>query len=75
MIRRVTIVGLIICYVVISFVFAGTWRDDFEDGDLEGWESPDPNPGPEEKWGVEDGECSGQWANTPVGVASAMILA
>ena len=74
-VRQIAAIGLVIYCMAISPAFAGKWRDDLEDGDLEGWESPDPNPGPEEKWGMEDGECSGQWANTPVGVASAVILA
>jgi hypothetical protein len=52
--------------------FAGTWMDDFEDGDFDGWEVY--NPEPEEIWRVEDGECSGQWANSPAGWWSGIEL-
>jgi hypothetical protein len=53
--------------VCLAFVFllavpslAGTWRDDFEDGNLDGWEGlPDPC------WTVEDGECSGEFFADP----------
>lgn len=50
MVRRITIIGLVIYCMVISFAFAGTWRDDFEDGDFEGWEVWWGN------WKVENGE-------------------
>jgi len=51
---------------------AGTWRDDFEDGNLDGWEVF--NPIPAEKWGVEDGECSGEWQNADPGMFSVLYL-
>ncbi len=37
MIRWITIVGLVIHCMAISLSFAGTWMDDFEDGNLDGW--------------------------------------
>jgi hypothetical protein len=73
MIRKSIFAVLLVCFVFTSPVLAGTWKDDFEDGDFEGWELL--NPEPEEKWAVEDGECSGQWANAPAFVCSAIILA
>ena len=52
--------------VCLAFAFmlalpslAGTWRDDFEDGNLDGWKGLDPC------WTVEDGECSGEFFNAP----------
>ena len=52
--------------VCLAFVFilalpslAGTWRDDFEDGNLDGWE------GVNHAWTVEDGECSGEFFANP----------
>ncbi|MBM3240319.1 DUF1080 domain-containing protein [Candidatus Poribacteria bacterium] len=36
---------------------AGMWRDDFEDGDYDGWWQSAGTPG---KWVVEDGEVSGE---------------
>jgi hypothetical protein len=72
MVRRITIVGLIIYCMAISPAFAGTWRDDFEDGNLDGWAMF--NPIPAEKWGVEDGECSGQWTPAMPGMYSPLQL-
>jgi len=50
--------------VCLAFAFmlalpslAGTWRDDFEDGDYDGWWQSAGTPG---KWVVEDGEVSGE---------------
>jgi hypothetical protein len=63
MIRRITVVGLVIYSMFVSFAFAGTWIDDFEDGNLHGWKGVDVN------WVVEHGECSGQWANALAGWA------
>jgi len=60
MVRRITITGLIVYCMVTSSAFAGTWKDDFEDGDFDGWEVF--NPGPGEIWDVENGELSGQYA-------------
>jgi hypothetical protein len=74
MVRRNTIfAGLVIYGMVISPAFAGTWRDDFEDGNLDGWQREEPPMGGE-IWGVEDGECSGQYANAPAGICSAIQL-
>ncbi len=72
MVRRITIVGLIVYCMAVSPAFAGTWRDDFEDGNLDGWAMF--NPIPAEKWGVEDGECSGQWTPAIPGTYSALQL-
>ena len=64
MVSRTTIVGLIICCMAVLPAFAGTWRDDFEDGNedgnLDGWQRADPPIGAE-KWDVENGELSGQY--------------
>jgi len=57
MIRQTIIVVLFLCFVSTSSVLAGTWRDDFEDGNLNGWEGLDAC------WTVEDGECSGEFFN------------
>jgi hypothetical protein len=68
MVRRITIfVGLIIYCMGVSFTFAGTWRDDFEDGDLVGWEGLDPC------WSVENGECSGEYFNAPSGILELIV--
>ena len=37
MIRQLTIVSLILCFVSTLSTHAGTWRDDFEDGNLDDW--------------------------------------
>jgi hypothetical protein len=49
--RRITIVGLIICCIAVLPAFAGTWREDFEDGDFAGWEIWGGG-----NWKVESGE-------------------
>jgi hypothetical protein len=68
MVRRNTIfAGLIIYCMVISPAFAGTWRDDFEDGDLVGWE------GVNTSWNAEDGECSGEFFNAPSGILELIV--
>jgi hypothetical protein len=51
MVRRITIVGLIICCIAVLPAFAGTWRDDFGDGDFAGWEMIWLG-----NWKVENGE-------------------
>ena len=53
---RFIIIVLFVCFVSTSSVLAGTWRDDFEDGNLDGWEGLDAC------WTVEKGECSGEFA-------------
>jgi hypothetical protein len=63
---------LFVCFVSTSPALAGTWKDDFEDGDLDGWEIY--NAIPVEKWGVEDGECSGEWLNADPGSFSVLVL-
>jgi hypothetical protein len=47
---------------------AGTWRDDFEDGNLDGWEDLDPC------WTVEDGECSGDFFNAPPNIIGLILI-
>ena len=59
MIRLAIIVILVSLFA--SSVYAGTWRDDFEDGNLDDWEGPDGC------WKVENGECSGEYFNVPIG--------
>ncbi len=51
MVRRITIVGLIIYSIAVLPAFAGTWRDDFGDGDFTGWEIFGGG-----NWEVENGE-------------------
>ena len=65
--------------ICLAFVFllalpgsAGTWSDGFEDGNLDGWGMIDPIP--REKWGVEDGECSGQYTPAAPGTYSPLEL-
>lgn len=41
-----------------AWVWAGTWRDDFEDGNLDGWEQVKKGFG---KWKVLDGACNGEF--------------
>ena len=60
MIWRFAVVVLVMCFLSTPPILAGTWKDDFEDGDFDGWEVY--NAEPEEIWEVEDGECIGQWA-------------
>ncbi len=67
MVRQITIVGLIICCMAVLHAFAGTWRDDFEDGDLDDW------LGVTKDWTVEDGECSGEFFNAPPDMAEIII--
>jgi len=52
---RITLIGLIICCIAVLPAFAGTWRDDFEDGDLAGWEIGGGGAN-WENWKVENGE-------------------
>jgi len=54
MIRQTIIAVLFVCFVSTSSVLAGMWRDDFEDGNLDGWE------GVNQCWTIEKGECSGE---------------
>lgn len=58
--RPTIIVVIFVCFVVTSPILAGTWRDDFEDGNLNGWEGVD------QFWVVENGECSAEF-NAPLG--------
>lgn len=51
MFGRITLIGLIICCIGVLPASAGTWRDDFGDGDLAGWEVWG-----EGNWKVESGE-------------------
>lgn len=62
MIRLTVIAVLFVCFVSTTLILAGTWRDDFEDGDLVDWE------GVNASWIVEDGECSGELFNAPSGI-------
>lgn len=49
-----TVLGLLIVLMATPCINAGTFRDDFEDGDLEGWRQLAP-PGPI-LWKIVDGE-------------------
>jgi len=51
MFARITLIGLIICCIGVLPAFAGTWRDDFGDGDFAGWEIWGGG-----NWKVESGE-------------------
>jgi hypothetical protein len=61
---------LICILIIVSPVFAGTWKDDFEDGDLEGWSVYDYFGGTS-VWEVKDGEIRVERTNQ---YASAAIL-
>jgi hypothetical protein len=60
---RYILIVLALCFFVIS-VQAGTFRDDFEDGNLDGWEIKQGAAGAE--WKVEDGvlksRCQDTWS-------------
>ena len=59
MIRQLTIVPLLMLYISTPLTLAGIWRDDFDDGNLDGWEVI-LNPGTA-KWSVEEGELSAKF--------------
>ena len=54
MFGRITLVGLIICCIAVLPAFAGTWRDDFGNGDVAGWDIG--GSGNWKNWKVENGE-------------------
>ena len=54
MVRRIIIAVSIMYCMVVSFAFAGTFSDDFEDGDLAGWNIE--GEGNWKNWKVENGE-------------------
>ena len=69
MIRRITIAVLTTFCIAIQPAFAGTWRDDLEDGNLDGWKMYKlewmgpafmPNEG---NWRVENGIVIGEDGN------------
>jgi len=58
MIRKITTVALFVFFVFTLSALAGTWRDDFEDGNFDGWKQEVPwaqNPDPS-IWKIVDGE-------------------
>jgi len=69
MIKQIIVNVLFVCLILSSSAIAGTWRDDFEDGDFQGWkqehpwaQDPDPNI-----WKIVDGELNckrGDWNST-----------
>ena len=69
MIRKITTVALFVFFVFTLSALAGTWRDDFEDGNFDGWKQEFPlaqNPGPS-IWEIVDGELEckrGDWNST-----------
>jgi len=71
MIRKLIIV-LLTCSIFYSPVLAGTFRDDFEDGDLAGWRLW-PFGDQSAKWFVKEGELVAISENV-CGVASGFIL-
>ena len=73
MIRLFTVVISVMYLVSTSPILAGTWVDDFGDGNLDPWQLENP-PMEGSVWNVENGECSGQYANAPAGICSALEL-
>ena len=62
-----TVLGLLIVLMATPCINAGTFRDDFEDGDLEGWKQLAP-PGPI-LWKIVDGELEvSKLGNTSTGL-------
>lgn len=57
------IIIIIIILVAVPWAEAGTFRDDFEDGDLEGWRQEDPQALRPTLWKVVDGELECTWEN------------
>jgi hypothetical protein len=59
MIKQFMIVSSLIFFVSVQPTLAGTWRDDFEDGDLNGWKVIYNRDTTE--WDVEDGKLSARF--------------